>query len=461
MKPRSSLGTRVRSSILFPLHERFKGHDTVQVLRRLEESQWRRPEQLAAEQARSLRAFLEEVQAHVPYYRELFAALRFDPARVSGPADLVALPLLSKEVIRERSASLRSDRAGALVSYSTGGSTGRPLVFPVGRRRISHDVAAKWRATRWWGVDIGDPEVVIWSSPIEVGRQDWFRAMRDGVFRSTLLSAFDMSPERIDRYLQVIRAKRPRMLFGYPSALAHIARHAERRGLRMDDLGIVVAFVTAELLYTGHRQQIERGFGCRVANGYGGRDAGFVAHECPEGGMHVSSEDIVVEIVDLSGRPVPAGTVGDIAITHLASGDFPFVRYATGDAGAWDVRSCACGRGLPLLRAIEGRSNDFVVAMDGRVLHSASMTYALRAIPVIEAFQVVQERLDLTRVLVVAEGAWSPEHEETIRSDIKARLGDGVTVHIERVATIPKSVSGKHTFVRSLIAEEHRRAPAP
>ena len=31
----------------------------------------------------------------------------------------------------------------------------------IGNERVSHDVAAKWRATRWWGVDIGDPEIRV------------------------------------------------------------------------------------------------------------------------------------------------------------------------------------------------------------------------------------------------------------------------------------------------------------
>lgn len=459
MKQRDAMATRLVSSVLFPLHERLKGHDTVRVRRRLEESQWRPPQEIAERQARSLRAFLSEIQARVPYYRDLFSSLRFDATRVDGPANLTSLPLLTKKVIRTRADSLRSERAVGLVLYSTGGSTGQPLVFPVGRRRISHDVAAKWRATRWWDVDIGDAEVVVWSSPIEIGRQDWVRVVRDRLFRTTLLSAFEMSPERIDRYLAVIRARRPRMLFGYPSALAHIARHAEHSGVRMDDLGIRVAFVTAELLYGGHRAQIERTFGCRVANGYGGRDAGFVAHECPEGGMHVSSEDIIVEVLDNAGRPVPVGTTGDIVVTHLASADFPFVRYVTGDVGAMDDRPCACGRGLPLLRSIDGRSNDFLLAKDGRVMHAAAVTYAIRAIPEVEAFQVVQEQLDLTRVLLVVDGPWSVERDRAIEADIKARLGEGVTVRVERVVSIPKEPSGKHRFVRSLIAEEHRGEP--
>src|SRR5438045_1684353 len=152
------------------------------------------------------------------------------------------------------------------------------------------------------------------------------------------------------------------MLFGYPSALNYIARHAEQRGIRMNDSGIDVAFVTSERLYDDQRERIARVFGCRVANGYGSRDAGFIAHECPSGGMHLSAEDIVVELIDAGGEPVPPGTAGEIVVTHLATHDFPFLRYRTGDIAVLDTRSCACGRGLPMPREIQGRSTGFVLA---------------------------------------------------------------------------------------------------
>lgn len=66
-----------------------------------------------------------------------------------------------------------------------------------------------------------------------------------------------------------------------------------------------------ENLYDHQRDQISRIFGCLVANGYGGRDAGFIAHECPSGGMHITAEDITMEIADDAGNPVPHGRAGE------------------------------------------------------------------------------------------------------------------------------------------------------
>ncbi len=450
------LYARMASSVLFPLHERLKRHDTVAVRRALEESQWWSGKALEALRLARLQALLLHAKRHVPYYRAMYDRMQFDPRDVADLSDLRGLPLLTKAEVRASTSALKSDRAVGLSRFNTGGSSGEPLVFFIGKERISHDVAAKWRATRWWGVDIGDPEIVVWGSPIELGAQDRARLLRDRIMRTELLPAFEMSEAKLNDFIVRIRRRRPAMLFGYPSSLSLIARHAQKHGIAVDDLGIKVAFVTSERLYDDQRETIGRIFGCGVANGYGGRDSGFVAHECPAGGMHITAEDIVVEIVDPKGNVLPAGTAGEIVTTHLATRDFPFVRYRTGDVGVLDDKACACGRGLPLLREIEGRTTDFVVAADGTIMHGLAVVYPIRDLSGIEAFKVIQETLTRVRVQVVRNSDFGEDVEWSIISGLKARLGGAVEVIVEHVAEIPRDRSGKFRYVQSQVAGELR-----
>ena len=102
-----------------------------------------------------------------------------------------------------------------------------------------------------------------------------------------------------------------------------------------------------------------------------------------------------------TGASFRPGEAGEIVITHLATSDFPFIRYRTGDVAALDDRRCPCGRGLPLLKDIQGRTTDFVVAQDGTVMHGLALIYVLRETPGIASFKIVQESLDRTRVLLV------------------------------------------------------------
>ncbi|MBK1724693.1 phenylacetate--CoA ligase family protein [Thiocystis violacea] len=441
--------TRLVSEFIFPLHERLKRHDTVRIRREMEQSQWWSPERLESLRLERLRTLLISANAYVPYYRDLFAQIGFDPTIIDEITDLQALPFLTKAEIRANTDALRAENAVGLARFNTGGSTGEPLIFYIGRERVSHDVAAKWRATRWWDVDIGDPEIVLWGSPIELSSQDRLRQLRDRLMRTTLLPAFEMSPAKVRAFLETIHRVRPKMLFGYPSAFAHLATQAEAQGLTMNDRGIKVAFVTSERLYDHQRAQIERIFGCPVANGYGGRDAGFIAHQCPAGGMHLTHEDIIVEIVDPYGYPVATGEAGEIVVTHLATRSFPFIRYRTGDIGIIDDRPCACRRTLPLLKEVQGRSTDFLIAADGTVLHGLSIIYILRDLPGIQQFKIVQEDRSLTRILLVTDAAFDDMIIETVRADVRARLGASIDVIIERVDSIPADASGKFRYVVS------------
>jgi phenylacetate-CoA ligase len=443
-----SVYTRIVSGLLFPLHERLKGHSTLSVFHALEKSQWLDAGGTAELQVANLRRFLVDIGDHVPYYREQFRALNFDPKAVTSLTDLQRLPLIGKADIRENTERMKADGSGALQRFNTGGSSGEPLIFYLGKERVSHDVAAKRRATRWWGVDIGDPEIVVWGSPIELGAQDRLRQIRDWLFRTQLLSAFEMSQQKLDGFIDRIRRVKPKMLFGYPSAISLIAERARQIDQPLSNLGIKVVFVTSERLYDHQRELIETTFGCPVANGYGGRDAGFIAHQCPSGGMHLTSEDIVVEIVDEEGHAVPAGESGEIVVTHLATRDFPFVRYRTGDVARLGREPCACGRGLPQLEDIQGRTTDFLIAQDGTRLHGLSLIYILRDEEGVAAFRIVQESLSLVRIELVTNEKYGTGREQVIADKVRQRLGHNVQVEFDYLQTIPLEKSGKYRYVK-------------
>ena len=449
------LYTRLVANILFPLQEKLKKHDTLAIRKAMDDSQWWSPEKLEKYRLERLRSLLVKVGENVPYYRDCFASLGFNPQEINSLADLQKLPLLTKAIIRAEGDRMKSDIAQGLARFNTGGSSGEPLIFFIGTERVSHDVAAKWRATRWWDVDIGDPEIVVWGSPIELGTQDRVRAIRDKFMRTELMPAFQMNETNLDQFVARIRERRPKMLFGYPSAISHIAAHAKKRGIALNDLGVKVVFCTSERLYDHQREAISSAFACPVANGYGGRDAGFIAHECPAGGMHITAEDIIVEIIDENGTVQPAGVAGEIVVTHLATSDFPFIRYRTGDIGTLGTEKCACGRGLPLLTEIQGRSTDFVIASDGTVMHGLALIYILRDMPAVKAFKVVQESIEQTEVFLVTEASFDAAMTEKIVREFQKRLGNSVRININIIDSIPPEKSGKYRYIVSHVASRH------
>jgi phenylacetate-CoA ligase len=168
--------------------------------------------------------------------------------------------------------------------------------------------------------------------------------------------------------------------------------------------------------------------------------------------MHITAEDVVLETVDSAGNAVPPGEPGEIVVTHLASRDYPFIRYRTGDVAVLDDRMCPCGRGLPMIRELQGRSTDFVVARDGTVMHGLALIYVLRELPGVAGFKIVQESLSLTRILVVPGDGYTDETTARIRAGIAKRLGPDVEVQVELVSEIAPERSGKYRYVMSRVA---------
>jgi len=445
--PSRSLYTRLVSDVLFPLHERLKGHRSPELLRHLEATQWWSRDQLEAYRIARLRQLLMRVAETVPYYRELFRELGFRAAALREMGDLAALPLSDKAILRTSFDDFIAADAPKLVERRTTGSTGQPLRFLVSRDRLSFDIAAKWRGIRWWGVDIGDPEVVVWGSPIELTVQDRFKTIRDRLLRSYLLPIIDISPEKLDHYLVTIRSLRPPMLFGYPSAIAQLAWRARARGVRLDDLGTRAIFVTSEFLQPPWRQAITEAFGCPVVTEYGARDAGHLARECPAGGLHITAEYLAIEILDEQGRPVPPGQCGEVVVTNFESQSFPFIRYRTGDLAALDDRQCPCGRSLPLIANVSGRTNDCLVATDGRLVHDSALNYVIRALQGVNAYKIVQETLTDVHVMIVPGPGLVDDVADRIVPRYRQLLGAEVNVRVETVPDIPREPSGKFRHV--------------
>jgi phenylacetate-CoA ligase len=442
--------------LFYPLHEYSKGKPTFDWLPVLEQSQWRGMEEILAEQNDSLRNFVGYAYNHVPYYRRLMEERNIRPENMESITDLNLLPYLTKQELREHFDGLQaSPRPPRTQIISTGGSTGAPVTVLIAMAYHGFADAARLRAQSWYGPKPGDREMVLWGSPIELGRQSRWRQGRDRLLNSRLLSAFDLSEPALARYVKRIRAFRPQKLYGYASALAYLADYMLKTGETIHADWPKGVFATAESLLPHHRKSIQAAFNCPAVIEYGSRDAGLIAHECPAGRLHLNAERIIVEIDEQKQFGV-AGK-GEIVVTNLLSHPMPLIRYRTGDVGQLDPSACTCGRGLPLLSYVEGRQTDFLVTPSGRVLHALAIIYPIRETPGVVEFQVVQPTVDEITIRVVTDQQFSDNACKTLIQKARLALGNEVSVELEKVSSIPRLPSGKFRYVVSAVAEKMLR----
>ncbi len=445
--------------VIFPLHERLVGRRTFEFLRRLEKEQWASPEELKRMRLEKLQALLMHAQKSIPFYGRRFADAGFDPKGLGDFKDLEKLPLLNKAEIRKNLKDMLWNQCpGGLFRYNTGGSSGEPLVFYFDRRRQAYDAAARAMSHRWWGIDIGDRELYLWGSPLEITKQDRLKELRDRLTNQLLLSAFEISADRIPQFVHAFRRFRPDCVFGYPSTIDLFCRMAATQGYRLDDVGVRVVFCTAEVLYDHQRESIASHFGgVPVVDSYGSREGGFINHQCPKGSYHVMDSNYVLEFLR-DGKPVAPGEDGEIVITHLDAWGMPFIRYRTGDVASSREGLCACGRGFSLMSKVRGRSTDFVVTPDGRWQHGLSVIYVVRDIEGVDQFKIIQEDVDDVRVLLkVHQELYPADGDLRIVRGFKKRMGETVKVRVEHVSDIPPEASGKYRYVVSRVAENAAR----
>ncbi|HFD87208.1 MAG TPA: phenylacetate--CoA ligase family protein [Gammaproteobacteria bacterium] len=439
---------------VFRLQENILRRPTFAYAKALERSQWLPREGIQELQLKRLRHLLNCALQHCPWHAERIRSAGIDPARMELQ-DLAKLPPMTREDVRHHLDDMVwRDAPGGVYRYNTGGSSGEPLIFYFGRKRQAADAACRIRARRWWGVEPGDREVLLWGAPTELQRTDRIKNLRDRLCNQLLLNAFEMSRDSMDTYLRILQDFQPKILYGYASSLALLAEHAQVRGIRPRLPDLKVVYTTGEPLYPHQREIIGTVFGAPVATEYGARDAGLIALESPQGQLLINSEWLLVEILDDAGNPVADGELGEVVVTNLASEAQPFIRYRTGDHARRSAERCRQGRGLEVLEEVVGRTTDFIVRPDGTIMHALALIYVLREIPGVCQFKIIQKDLNKIQVLVVPEPKlWKTANLTTIEQGLYQRLGEEIDIAIHIVEHIPVEKSGKYRYVVSEIQE--------
>ncbi|MDR1158879.1 MAG: phenylacetate--CoA ligase family protein [Oscillospiraceae bacterium] len=430
--------------VVYPLMERRRGNQIRPYLRALLASETLSPDELEALQRRQLKALLDVCAREVPAYRSLGAEGAQPFSRFAD------IPPLTRAALRaEPDAFLAaSARPEALIPGTSGSTTeDAPARFYLDRRAVEHYEAARWRGLSWWGITPGSRSVMVWGAPVEWERskQAAYRRREKWLKNRVMIPAHDLSKAALPGHIALLDRYRPEYLYGYASALYALADLMRQTGPRPKHPPRIV-LSTSEMLFDFQRTLIAEVFGCPVVNEYGAKDAGILAYECPEGRMHITCENALLEVLDLRTlRPLPPGETGVLAVTDLHNFSMPRLRYLLGDTISLSTERCGCGRTLPLLGALEGRLVDILVTRDDRMVHGNILVRLSRAHGAVERFQIVQHTPELATLRIVpTEGARTGDMDAFVR---QARaLLPGTQVAVELVSDIPPAASGKRRY---------------
>jgi len=342
-----------------------------------------------------------------------------------------------------------------LVKDSSGGSTGEPTVYYKNVERHNLRRADQIRHDRWSGWDIGKRKALIWGAQRDLKAVQSFREniLATYIERQWELDAFEMSEAEMSRFTDQLEKLQPSMILGYANALqlysVYLLEHKPNHSIKLD--GIVSS---AETLTEEKRKIIEKAFGCKVLNRYGSREVGLIASECKaQKGLHINAENIYLELVDANANHVKHGN-GDIVVTDFWNFGMPLIRYKLGDVGTVSESHCSCGRGLPLLGSVAGRTGDFFVSQNGDKIHGEYFTHLFYELPQVKQFQMIQESLDLV-VFNIVETSESKEQSylDGIFRKTKEILGENIKIEYHFVKEIEPTSTGKLLFTISKVSQ--------
>src|SRR3954470_20941338 len=219
----SAYGT-VFQALLMPVWERgVRGRDTLTHLASLERSQWFSREELNRLETQSLIELLSYAGTNVPYYRELFQKERFDPRGLRSRADLAALPLLTREIVRERYDDLVDPRhRGLNIKKGTSGSTGKPLKFEYSRASECWRQAVKIRGYGWAGYRPGRRTFFYWAA-VSAGIPSLKIRLDRTLKRETFFDSMKQDEQAPGGGVALLRRSRPEIIICYTQACAQFA----------------------------------------------------------------------------------------------------------------------------------------------------------------------------------------------------------------------------------------------
>jgi phenylacetate-CoA ligase len=408
-------------------------------------------EEWSAERWRSWReerlAFvLHRAATQVPYYRQHWLERRRGGDKSSSEL-IENWPILEKESVRANPRAFVADDCNVRQMFHehTSGTSGTSLDLWWSKSTVRAWYAlfeARWR--RWYGVSRQDRWANIGGQLVTAvnQRRPPFWVWNSGL-NQLYMSSYHLAPDLISHYLKALSQYRVTYLLGYPSSLFALAQEALRLGA--SDLKIKVAITNAEPLYDYQREAISKAFQCPVYETYGMAEIVAAASECQQSELHLWPEVGSVEIVQANDS-VPLNGSGELILTGLLNSDMPLIRYRIGDRGAFSptTAACACGRTLPRLASIDGRSDDVIYTEDGRAIGRLDPIFKAH-LPIREA-QIIQEAPNRIRVRYVPTREYNAAAGQSIVRRLKDRLGE-VNISLEAVNEIPRGANGKFRAV--------------
>ena len=352
---------------------------------------------------------------NVPLYHKKYKEHGIHPNNVKGIEDIEKLPFITKNDLRENFPNgiipQGFDKENNFV-ISTSGSTGKPVFVYLDLLSAIKSLEGFARELKAYGGNWRKSKVLLVIDLSPGSAEHTFFTRSTIPFLRTFSSLKNIKylhmGEKPEDLIKKINEFQPEFIGSDPNILRQLA-YLKNNGYG-EDITPNYIFSSGSMLDSYTKRYVENAFNVKVLETYGTTEGGPIAFECLEGGYHVHSDFVYLEILDKEKYPAPYNTPGNTVITKLYGGGTPILRYTGIDDLATPIeKACRCGITSQMIKNIEGRSTELIILPNGKTLSPLTVT----GIPAktmedfdsykIKQFQIIQHKIDELEILIVID----------------------------------------------------------
>lgn len=427
----------------------------------LEASQWMPAATILSRQLQQLGKVFEHARRTVPYYTKLFAGYGTGGREGFTLDFLRKLPISTRAMVQQADEQMRSQAVppahGRASPVTTSGSTGQPVKLLRTDATGLIWLALTLRDHAWHQRDFSRRLCAIkWAARDSCAPPDGLREPSWGpavnvLYESAPAAMLNVTAPLAEQLAWLLREK-PAYLISYPSNLAALAGYCIQQRSKLP--GLTEVRTIGETLRPAQRALFRSAWDVDTVDVYSCEETGYIALQCPEHEhYHVQSESLLLEIVDEAGNPCAPGESGRVLISSLHNFATPLLRYELGDHAVFG-EACPCGRHLPVITKVLGRTRNRLTLPDGRsefpYLGEHGQTQRLTGVRV-QAFQFVQHSLEEVEVKYVTDRVFTPEEADKVMRMVQTNLGYPFRIRITHCDAIPPGARGKFEEFVSLV----------
>lgn len=404
-------------------------------------TQWYSDEQMQAYQLIKLQKLVSHCYYNVPYYTKIMDERGITPNDVISLDFVKSFPLLTKEIIKANYQDFIPKNLGSIQGVKTsqtGGTTGNILF----KRNDANTRSSIWASFKrfteeWMNIAESNKKLILMGGHV-MGSSLKEKVKKKAISilsNSVSFSPYDTSEQNTENIIRALQENSFEQIRSYSQFLYQFSLKLKQKGLKFNVKAITT---TAEPLMPEHRKLFKEIFNAEIFDQYGCGEIGGIAYECNHHkGLHITEERVLVEVNEHN----------ELIVTDLDNYAMPFIRYWNADQAILSNKKCSCGRQSQLIEQIMGRTCDYIVGVNGEILHWAYFWHLFFDSKVadkrnLRKFQVVQRTKNELFIRIVAD-LLTDEEKQILIENIQNRLGPiQITFSFEN--DIENSASGKY-----------------